>query len=377
MRIGRGPWRRRLRRLVLVTCGVFLMGTMLATGAFLRSARGAVPDFTPVHDPLPAEVLAFANQTPDYTRPESSTYLTFPEWYLVFNPQEYAQYLAKHAPSGFPYFQSIRQFWGGYAQVYGVARRHYPFNFGNHVMLVVIGTSSTGEWLIKGIYENTLGRVSEWISSGGRTTEDDYAAQVAREYGELIPTEPWFVFPYGRAFTGLWTKNPFFGPHFPRKVERKFSLSIEYGVKFFYAGLIRLASRAAFGVAATEIHATLTHADEAAVATPGVQKVRDLGGGAWIVTVPHYQGFTDTVPLLARRGADFIEVAGNDEILATVVAPRSWAYDLTAGRVIFEQPLLNGPDSKRLAVQVPIRALGNFLREAEAKHLRLEHLFDY
>lgn len=47
-----------------------------------------------------------------YKRDESQTYLTLPEWYLVYSPAEYAQYLKDKPPSGFPYFGSIRQFWG-------------------------------------------------------------------------------------------------------------------------------------------------------------------------------------------------------------------------------------------------------------------------
>lgn len=40
---------------------------------------------------------------------------------------------------------------------------------------------------------------------------------------------------------------------------------------------------------------------------PGVRAVAPLGPEHWIFTVPHHQGFTDTVPQLARRGAQFQE----------------------------------------------------------------------
>jgi hypothetical protein len=40
-------------------------------------------------------------------------------------------------------------------------------------------------------------------------------------------------------------------------------------------------------------------------------------------------------------------------------------------------PLLNTAGSKRLAVQSPVSVLGGMLREAQAKGLRVEHLFDY
>jgi hypothetical protein len=39
--------------------------------------------------------------------------------------------------------------------------------------------------------------------------------------------------------------------------------------------------------------------------------------------------------------------------------------------------LLTGSDAQRVAVQVPVKSLGDVLREMDARHLRLEHLFDY
>jgi hypothetical protein len=140
---------------------------------------------------------------------------------------------------------------------------------------------------------------------------------------------------------------------------------------------MRLASHAVYGVADTEVYATVSHLPDDALAIPTVKKIRALGNGAWVVTLPHYQGFTDTVPILARQGADFIEIAGNNEILVTIVAPARWTFDLSGGRMLFSMGLLNGAEAKRVAVQVPVKSLSVILREIEAKGLKVEHLFDY
>ncbi|MES1167412.1 MAG: hypothetical protein ABUL68_05355, partial [Pseudomonadota bacterium] len=181
------------------------------TAAFLLAARSRQRNFQPVTASIAPEHAARIKATPKYQRDEDATYLTFPEWYLVFQPQEYAQHLATSRPSRFPYFRAIAQMWGGYAQVYGIAQKHYRFNSGYNLMLVVICTSSTVEFGIKGLYENTVGRLSEWTAGGQPTSEDAFAAQVAREYGEFVPTRPWFEFPFGRKFAGLWSTNDLFG----------------------------------------------------------------------------------------------------------------------------------------------------------------------
>lgn len=234
---------RPSRRLVKLGLIALLAGFCVSAAcvlAFLVSARGAQSDFQPVNESLPLEVDTLSVEIPAYRRAEDATYLTFVEWYLVFNPQEYAQFLAHDRPSRFPYFHGIAQIWRGDREVYGITRRFYPFNGGYNLMLVVIGVSSTAEFAIKGLYEKSVGRFFEWTASGERTAEDDFAAQVAREYGEFVPTQPWFEFPFGRKLKELWTTTGFTGAHFPRKCERKFFLSLEYGVKTLYAAVIRL-----------------------------------------------------------------------------------------------------------------------------------------
>lgn len=348
----------------------------LAVGCAVVSNRSA-RHFHPIQEPMPAGHGALIDTIPAYRRPEGATYLTFPEWYLVFNPQEYAQSLALHPPSRFPYFKSLGQFWGGYAEVYGITQHNYPFNGGAHLMVMVIGTSTTVEYTIKGVYENTVGRFSEFTAQGKRTAEDDYAAQVAKDYGDFVPTQPWFDFPFGHKLAGLWSQTRFFGPHFPRKFERKLFLSLEYGVKSLYAGVIRLASYTVYGVADTEVYATVRNIPESAFGNPNVKKVRLLADGACIITVPHYQGFTDTVPVLAALGVQFEEIAGNDEILLTIVTPSDWSYDLSAGQPLFSMDVLAGAGLKRVAIQAPVKSLGAMLREIEAGHLKVEHLYDY
>jgi hypothetical protein len=348
----------------------------LSIVAFLWIAHGKQRDFRPITDELPPGREAIIGKIPGYRRETASTYLTFPEWYLVFAPQEYGAFLQSGRPSRFPYYQLVRQIWSGYAQVFAITHNRYPFDFADNLMIAVIGTSSTVEFGIKGVYEETVGRLSEW-SAGANTPEDAFAAQVAQEYGAFVPTEPWFDFPFGHKLVTLWTRLHFFGPNFPRKCERRFFLSIEYAIKAVYAGAIRIASHLVYGVADKEIYASVRNVPNQAFLDPAVRKVQSLGEGSWILALPHYEGFTDTVPALAMKGMDFDEIAGNSEILVTLVAPAAWRYDLADGRELFSMPLLTGPDKERVAVQVPVRALGHLIRAVTTEGITVEHLFDY
>ena len=63
-------------------------------------------------------------------------------------------------------------------------------------MLYVIGVSFTVENGLKGLYEGSVGRLTEWLSSDELTAEDQLARQYAKAYGDFIHAIPWYDFPY-------------------------------------------------------------------------------------------------------------------------------------------------------------------------------------
>ncbi|MES2213546.1 MAG: hypothetical protein V4473_01745 [Patescibacteria group bacterium] len=367
-------------RIVKIVVGLFLffliVGIILAV-SFNARCSSVQPNFKTINDQIPEQIKIAENNIQNYSRTEETTYLSFPEWYLVFNPQEYGIYIGAHKPSEFPYFTSIHQFWSGYCDVYGITKKNYPFNGGDHLTEVVIGTSFTVEYGIKGAWENTVGRISEWTADGEQTEEDFFAAKVAQDYGNFIPTKPWYEFPFGQRFGQLWTQTPFFGQHFLRKIERKIFLSFEYGMKSVYALVIRVATHAVYGVADTEVYVSATHVPDSIFQNPQIRMVSDLGNDKYIIAVPHYQGFTDTVPGLAMKGLLFVDIAGNDEILVTAVAPQSWKFDLPDGSLLFTMNMMTDDSQKRIVLQVPVRSLGQILIQLKTEEVRIEHLYDY
>src|SRR5215813_7177437 len=49
---------------------------------------------------------------PDALRPASATYLTVPEWFVVYSTDEYASWLRHDGASAFPYFHAVADYWG-------------------------------------------------------------------------------------------------------------------------------------------------------------------------------------------------------------------------------------------------------------------------
>ncbi len=334
-------------------------------------ARPESPPRSPERSPLTGDL-------PEYARPEEDTYLSYPEWYIVWSYLEKAAFQATHLPSGFPYFNAIGQYWSGYCAVNRLVQGRYPFDVGDHVMLVVIGTSFTVEYAIKAAYENTVGRVSEWLSSHEAVEEDTYASRVAQQYADFVLVRPFYEFSFFKHFTGLWRETHLWGPHVVRKWERKLFLSVDYVVEAFYCALIQLATHLTYGVAGSDTYAWIENAgDSVFAANPHVRRVKAVGRDAYLVIIPRYQEFTPTAMRLAQRGVRFAEVAGNREIMVSALAPRSFTYDLDQGKALFSADVLTQPQRKRLVLEAPVRSLHTLLAALLKRGLEVEHIYDY
>jgi hypothetical protein len=312
----------------------------------------------------------------NYQREEVATYLSLPEWYIVYNTDEYARSLTSHPPSGFSYLGSIRQYWRYYGAVCDATKEAYPFSAGNHVMLGVLGSSFSIEYALKGLYENTVGRLTEWLA-GHDTPEDVFARNTATEYGAFMHTVPFYEFPFGAKIVALWNEVPAMGPHMIRKWERRLALTSEYGIKAVYSAFIGLGSNAAYGEQDLRIHATIENAGAQIYASGDVKRVKVGHGGATIVTLPRYEAFTAQMLTLLRQGVRFLDIAGNDEILMTVLAPSAWTARELQIPVLLDETLLTDGATRRIALKVPIRRLHVVAPQIQRRGGSIEHLYDY
>lgn len=323
-----------------------------------------------------AELQRVTADVKGYFRSESSTYLTLPEWYIVYSADEYASFVQSRAPSRFPYFAAVGQYWRYYKQVCRATKRVYPFDAGNHLMLGVIGMSFSIENLVKGGYENTVGALSESIGFY-HTAEDVFARKTAQEYAEFIHATPWYEFPFAGKLKRLWTQTPLWGPDLARKWERRFVLSAEYTAKAAYGWLIRLGTRSVYRPEDLVIHAWLDDAPERIFEDGRIRKVKTLGPRSSIVALPRYAAFTSVVTALAKQGVRFHDLAGNDEILLTAIVPRELVLHPAAGGIVLSEEILTNPATKRIAVRVPVRTLHVILTDLPTRGASVEHLYDY
>jgi hypothetical protein len=314
---------------------------------------------------------------PEHRRGEDQTFLTFPEWYLVHSPAELAQFLsAQRAPSEFPWGGHIGQFWQGYRAVTHETR-DYPFNGGYHVMVSVIGGSTTVEYGLRAAYESTVGRIAEATSNGIPTPEDQLGARVAQAYVDFIRIDPWYLFDFITPLRALWSDTPVFGANLLRKWERRFALSTEYVVKAGYAWLIKLGTQSVYEAAKPVTAVVLDRMPAAMPAALPELKRLDGGGDAVLMTVPRYRAFMAYAQALAAQGVAFQEIAGNRGVIVASVIERSQSAAPAAPlRTLFVQPILTQRGWERRVIALPVAELSAQLRRWRAADVQVEHLYD-
>jgi hypothetical protein len=373
-------WLRRLL-VTLVALVVLIALTPIAGLAYGFLTTGDVELTQPLPPtaeagPSPNVKATLDNEVAGYRRPEESTFLTYPEWAIVYAAREYAAFVDREFPSRFPYWAYAGRFWQDYALMIR-ASAGYPFNFGNHLMLVVIGTSHTIELAIQSIYENTVGRLTEAAAFWEPAPEDRYQAEAAAEYAAFLDQVPWYRFPYAEKRAGLWAVEPADGAAAIRSWERKLGFGASYSIKQGYAALIASGLSATSDAAFLDIHVWATGPVALAIADePDTSLERDFGvDGAAFVT-RRYQVFTEMIPCLIGRGVRFVEIGGNSLIFATFLVEAAAALP-EAGQVLFSYRLPAEPETRRVGIALPVAGLHEALPALDAAGAKLEHVYDY
>jgi hypothetical protein len=359
-------WAQRLAVALLVGAALLAAPVVWIEGVCTAPPEG------PARKPAPLV------DEPGYARRESDSYLSFPEWHIVYAYEDLAGVLRDGDESDFAYGRQIAGFWRNLCALNRVVTARGGTGLDTKVMLYTIGWSFTAELAIKGAYENTVGRLFEWLRGADETAEDAFAGRDMAAYAEFLRQTPWYEYPFGSRLAAFWRDTPLRGAHLPRKLERRAAFSLEYGAKAVYGWLIGYASAAALGASDLEIRTVVVGLDVAdAARDPRIKGRRALGSDRTLIVTPRYQAYTDLLVDLARGGRDIAEIAGNHRILVTVLAPGAPLPSLVGTKELFEAPIQSRPDRRRVGLDVPVEHLAAAIRTLERAGATIEHIYDY
>jgi hypothetical protein len=314
----------------------------------------------------------------EYYRPGDQTFLTYPEWFLVFSPAEQAAYFQTQSATNFPYEQHVEQFWDSYAALSNEIEAYFPYNKQYHTMIKVIGYSTLMEYRGKLLYEGSIGRLSDLLPSK-TTAEDQFYAAYTQRYVDFIKKEPWYLYSFLKEFRCLWTKTTCLEWNWIRKIERRIFISGELLFKAFYGFLLGLGTKSAYGIA-VPITAVLIDRlpPQLKGNTEEITLIEVLSPEATLITLPRYAAFNPALRKLIHAGVQIQEIAGNSSaILLTIVVAIDWEIKTTFAKAIFKQGIATNKNQQRIALAVLVPNLSKVILALEQEDIEIEHIFDY
>jgi hypothetical protein len=357
-------WRRFRRPIKWTLAGIFIVILLLLSPvAYVELAcrgEGGMQAYQPlITDPA-------------FRRPEANTYLTYPEWHIVYAYDGLAHALKTGDEYTFDYLPSISRFWRAACALTRVAGQHGGADWDTRSMIHTIGVSFTAEMLAKAAYEETIGRATAWLRGERKTPQDAVIAAMAADYAGFLRQTPWYMYPFPWEARKLWAAPV---EQSVRGWERRLGIGLEFQAKAAYAKVIAGAV-AATGEAQLVIRTVVSGLDAKVLAgISGVKVIVPRQGGLEIET-PRYDLFTGILVEIARQGGSIREIAGNDEVMVSLTVRDGPPVAVQPGTILLRMKR-DGIAGERLLVNVKMSELAAFLRAYPRGDPGLEHVFDY
>ncbi len=301
---------------------------------------------------------------PDWQRAEGRTLMTYPEWHIVHAYDDYAAVIRDGDPHEFGYFRAIGGFWGSLCALTQASAEHGGFSGDIKPTIYVIGVSFTFELLLKAAYEETLGRLFAVLRGAERAPLDDLSARQATDYAAFLQQVPWYRWDFASDVTALKQANT----SVLRDTERRIALGIEFGAKAIYARAIAAAVASA-GFDELRLRVVVSGFPAAKLANIKDVAVIDEIAEGIVIETPRYRELTHLIVDMAEDGANFVEIAGNDDIMLTAISPRGEDH---GGLFAFDR---QGYGDARHLILLKVTELGDWLRRSDRPSL--EHIHDY
>jgi hypothetical protein len=319
----------------------------------------------------------FGITDPKYARAEGDSFLSYPEWYIAYAYSDLAGVTRASSESSFDYFGSIGGFWSSLCGARRSTSSARPPTPNQMVTDYIIGSSFMAEMAVQGLYERTIGALTAaWRPS--RTREDDFNLAMLDDYAKFLEQTPWYRYPFSDKLKGLWRDVPF-EPSL-RSVERRFSLSLQYGVKSIYAKAIGwLAGLSPAGLEIGSV--VLAPSAQALPEDSRIHPVREVlaadGRQGVLMITPRYREFTGIIREIGAKGLSFAEIASNTRILTTVLVPPGDLPPASGAKPIFQTDVQSMPGWRRVGYDTQVSAVAALPAAVEARGARFEHAYDY
>ncbi|SHL86397.1 FAD-binding oxidoreductase [Flavobacterium saccharophilum] len=313
----------------------------------------------------------------EYFRAEEQTVLTVPEWYLVYNPKEYTDYLKSGKNSSdFPFYKSIDEYWKLYDRSIKLTSKAYPENSEYKTMLQVIGVSMTMEYGLKIIYENTTGRFFSLFAEDKISKQEEIIIEAQKAYSDFVYQTAWYEFEFLSWVKKVWSASDNSDCSTLRKWERTMLFTMEFSFKAFYSKLIEWGAKSSYETPSNLIYLIVSNTDTI-TESKDLKIIKKGNGDKMIITVTRWAIFTTEMKKLANQDVKIYEISGNDEIAVSTIMKKSQDLNLDGGKLLYQSSIVTDDHLKRNVCFIPVEQLLPFIKKAESENVTIEHVYDY
>ena len=344
-------WTKRI-----ALCLILLMAALLAPVAYVETACRQATAPQRYVSILPAK---------DH-RPVTRTFMTYPEWHIVHAYEDYAEVIRNGDPHQFGYLSSILGFWSSLCTLSETSSAYGEIDGPTKQMIHVIGISFSAELALKALYEETIGRLFAGLRGAGHTPTDKLSSEHASNYAEFLQQVPWYKWRFREDAEELDTVNS----DSLRDRERRFALGLEYKAKAAYADIIAQAVASAGADQLTLRMIVAGNNRTKLESYDNVEIIETIDEGV-IIETPRYRALTKILQIMSNDGLNFVEIAGNNDILFTVISESA-----VLGRSVASMQRQGFNDYRHLMV-VKVTELAEQLRQLKQSGITLEHIHDY
>ena len=263
--------------------------------------------------------------------------LPFP-WYIVYSFEDFGRFLDGRARA----ISTISAISSASGEVFApsTARCRRPAESRSEVktMIYVIGISYSAEYAIKGLYENTIGRVFEWIRGDTAHAAGRICPRRAAGLCPFLYTVPWFKYPFREKLDGLMAiSTP--TPSIARTWERDFALGSDIRQDRLCLADPESAQRERRNDHATSCSWSRRCRRTCWQRSRVSNRLVTLTPHWQLVQTPRYKAFTEILRGLLDQEFGLAEIAGNREIFITVIAPDAAKLDVKDTTELFSLEL--------------------------------------
>ena len=318
------------------------------------------------------KTVFLANIPNEHQKYAGGTYLNLPYWSEVFIKEEFFKYIEDNKTITFSYWDSIKIYWMYYLLVY---KSNKHINLKYHFILFFNAIFFTSQYLIKYIYNKTIGKVRN-KSAFNKSENENLISMILQEYIDFIKNNSWYEFDFLSRLKAYYkfSRKSKSSKNFV-EIEKVIFLTLSFSIKQMIAKIIKIVNSINY----SQINPlTVIELDSIPEEFKTILEIVNIGKYQknYLLGLPKYKGLKFYFEMLSEDNILY-SIAGNKgSIVVSCLFKDSNKINLIKLTPLFLHRIPQTSHSRAL-YEININQLLLFIKFCESKKITLEIILDF